>query len=400
MIEMIRDPLTHIIRNAVDHGIETPAERLKAGKREIGLLSVSARQSGNQILIDIHDDGRGIDGKKLVEKAIADGVIEQGRRGAAVAARAARADLRGGPVDRQAKSPPFPAAASAWTSSAPTSSGSAASSRSTARPAKGTRMTLRVPLTLTIIPALTVSIGGQHFAIPRSAIEEIVRANGESRHARAGRRGRRRDHPRPPRARSVARRRPRPRKRRSTDEERTPDRPAPGRRRRLRARGRPDPRSRRTGGQAGRAGGDGDRPLCRHDAGRRRQPDPAVRPGGPRRGRRRQARGAGARRADRRERRPPPVAARRRCCCSAASTAARRALRLAVVDRIEEVAGERDPPGRRPAAGPARRSHPAACGRRIATSSAGQGPPVPAQRWRARDRLCLRRSHRLRGDRQ
>ena len=77
MIEMIRDPLTHIIRNAVDHGIETPAERLKAGKREIGILAVSARQSGNQILIDIHDDGRGIDGKRLVEKAIAAGIVDK-----------------------------------------------------------------------------------------------------------------------------------------------------------------------------------------------------------------------------------------------------------------------------------------------------------------------------------
>ena len=82
MIEMIRDPLTHIIRNAVDHGIEKPAERLKAGKREIGLLSVSARQSGNQILIDIQDDGRGIDGKKLVEKAIANKVIAKADAGA------------------------------------------------------------------------------------------------------------------------------------------------------------------------------------------------------------------------------------------------------------------------------------------------------------------------------
>ena len=81
------------------------------------------------------------------------------------------------------------------------------------RVGEGTRMTLRVPLTLTIIPALTVSIGSQHFAIPRSAIEEIVRANGEIGHARAHRRRRRRDHPRPPRARSLARRHPRPRKR-------------------------------------------------------------------------------------------------------------------------------------------------------------------------------------------
>ena len=75
---------------------------------------------------------------------------------------------------------------------------------------EGTRMTLRVPLTLTIIPALTVSIGNQHFAIPRSAIEEIVRANGESRDARASRRRRCRDHPRPPRAGSLACRHPRP----------------------------------------------------------------------------------------------------------------------------------------------------------------------------------------------
>src|SRR5690349_401725 len=81
MIEMIRDPLTHIIRNAVDHGIEAPAERLKSGKREIGLLCVSARQSGNQILIDIQDDGRALDGKKLVEKAIAAEVVEKSAAG-------------------------------------------------------------------------------------------------------------------------------------------------------------------------------------------------------------------------------------------------------------------------------------------------------------------------------
>ncbi|HMI41160.1 MAG TPA: Hpt domain-containing protein, partial [Sphingomicrobium sp.] len=86
MIEMIRDPLTHIIRNAVDHGIELPADRLKAGKREIGLLSISARQSGNQILIDIADDGRGIDGKKLVEKAVAAGLMDKAD-GAALAPR-------------------------------------------------------------------------------------------------------------------------------------------------------------------------------------------------------------------------------------------------------------------------------------------------------------------------
>jgi two-component system chemotaxis sensor kinase CheA len=179
MIEMIRDPLTHIIRNAVDHGIETPADRLKGGKREIGLLCVSARQSGNQILIDIQDDGRGIDGKKLVEKAIANGVIDK----------AAAAELN----PREQLALIFEAGLS--TAKQVTAISGRGVGMDVVRsnveriggivevdstPGKGTRMTLRVPLTLTIIPALTVSIGNQHFAIPRSAIEEIVRANGES----------------------------------------------------------------------------------------------------------------------------------------------------------------------------------------------------------------------------
>ncbi|HUG45237.1 MAG TPA: ATP-binding protein, partial [Sphingomicrobium sp.] len=179
MIEMIRDPLTHIIRNSVDHGIENPAERLKAGKREIGILSVCARQSGNQILIDIEDDGRGIDGRKLVEKAIAAGVLGKKEAGklsprerlalifeaglstarevTAISGRGVGMDVVRSNVERI---------------------GGIVEVDS--KPGRGTRMTLRVPLTLTIIPALTVSIGSQHFAIPRSAIVEIVRANGES----------------------------------------------------------------------------------------------------------------------------------------------------------------------------------------------------------------------------
>jgi len=179
MIEMIRDPLTHIIRNAVDHGIEKPAERLKAGKREIGILSVSARQSGNQILIDIHDDGRGIDGKKLVAKALDVGLLE---------------------MDEASKLSPREQLALIFEAGLSTAKEVTSISgrgvgmdvvRSNveriggivevdSKPGEGTRMTLRVPLTLTIIPALTVSIAGQHFAIPRSAIEEIVRSNGES----------------------------------------------------------------------------------------------------------------------------------------------------------------------------------------------------------------------------
>ena len=179
MIEMIRDPLTHIIRNAVDHGIELPADRLKAGKREIGILSVTSRQSGNQILIDIQDDGRGIDGKKLVEMAVANGVMERGeaaqlgpreqlalifeaglstaKQVTAISGRGVGMDVVRSNIERIGGIVEVDSALG-----------------------EGTRMTLRVPLTLTIIPALTVSVAGQNFAIPRSAIDEIVRANGES----------------------------------------------------------------------------------------------------------------------------------------------------------------------------------------------------------------------------
>ena len=179
MIEMIRDPLTHIVRNSVDHGIERPADRLKAGKREIGMLQISARQSGNQILIDIHDDGRGIDAGQLVDRAVASGalsaaaaavmtprerlglIFEAGlstaERVTAVSGRGVGMDVVRSNVERI---------------------GGTVDVDST--PGEGTRMTLRVPLTLTIIPALTVSVGNQNFAIPRSAIEEIVRANGSS----------------------------------------------------------------------------------------------------------------------------------------------------------------------------------------------------------------------------
>jgi two-component system chemotaxis sensor kinase CheA len=179
MIEMIRDPLTHIVRNAIDHGIEPAAERLKAGKSASGHLRICARQSGNQILLEIGDDGRGIDGERLLRRAVAAGLYsaEQAERltpaqrtalmfeaglstaqevtaisGRGVGMDVVRANIEriGGVVDVES------------------------------RVGEGVRLTLRVPLTLTIIPALTVSAGGQVYAIPRSAIEEIVRTQSGS----------------------------------------------------------------------------------------------------------------------------------------------------------------------------------------------------------------------------
>ena len=177
MIEMIRDPLTHIVRNAIDHGIESPAERRKAGKGESGCLSVCARQAGNQILLAISDDGRGIDGDKLVRRAVAAELLTAERaerlseaqktalifepglstaaavtdlsgRGVGMDVVRANVERIGGLVEVES------------------------------RRGRGVTLTLRVPLTLTIIPALTVAAAGQVYAIPRSAIEEIVRVKG------------------------------------------------------------------------------------------------------------------------------------------------------------------------------------------------------------------------------
>jgi two-component system chemotaxis sensor kinase CheA len=179
MIEMIRDPLTHIVRNAIDHGIELPVDRVAAGKPATGRLRVSARQAGNQIVIEAVDDGRGIDGQKLAEKAITNGILTREKaatmtavqklqlifaaglstakevtsisgRGVGMDVVRANVERIGGLVDIDS------------------------------RPGQGLKLSLRVPLTLTIIPALTVSVADRFFAIPRSAIEELVRVNAGS----------------------------------------------------------------------------------------------------------------------------------------------------------------------------------------------------------------------------
>jgi two-component system chemotaxis sensor kinase CheA len=178
MIEMIRDPLTHIIRNAIDHGIESPSLRIAAGKREIGTLHVSARQSGNRIMLAIADDGRGIDGAQLVEKAVAGGTLSV-EEGEALA-----------PEERHALifEPGLSTAAEVTSVSGRGVGmdvvraniervGGAIEVSST--PGQGTRIVLRLPLTLSIIPSLTIAVGEHLFAIPRSYVEEIV-------HGRAG----------------------------------------------------------------------------------------------------------------------------------------------------------------------------------------------------------------------
>ena len=186
MIEMIRDPLTHILRNAIDHGIEMPAQRLAVGKREIGTLLISARQSGNRILLGVTDDGRGIDGGALVDKAVAAGALSL-TEGAAMS-------------EREQLSLIFePGLSTAEEVTSVSGRGVGmdvvraniervgGSIQVDSTPGQGTRILLSLPLTLSIIPSLTVQSGEQLFAMSRSYVEEIVHGRaGHIEFARAG----------------------------------------------------------------------------------------------------------------------------------------------------------------------------------------------------------------------
>lgn len=173
MVEMVVDPLTHIVRNSIDHGIETPERRVALGKPEAGILRLEARQSGNQIVIAISDDGAGIDSNRLVDKAVAAGRLtpeaasrlsEQERLdliflpGLSTANQVTAVSGRGVGMDVVRANIERIGGVIALDS----------------RPGQGLTITLRVPLTLTIIPGLIIRAGGLHFAIPRAAVVEIL----------------------------------------------------------------------------------------------------------------------------------------------------------------------------------------------------------------------------------
>ena len=173
MVEMVRDPLTHIVRNAIDHGIEKPVDRLMAGKREIGLLRFAARQSGNQISLVISDDGNGIDTDRLAAKAV-DAGLRTPQEIAAMDERA-RLDLIFEPglstADKVSSVSGRGVGMDVVRANILKIGGSI---EVASTPKDGTSFYLKLPLTLSMMSALTVETRGQIFALPRSFTDEIA----------------------------------------------------------------------------------------------------------------------------------------------------------------------------------------------------------------------------------
>lgn len=171
VIERLADPLVHLVRNSVDHGLELPEDRLKLGKSETGLVRLSAQQSGGEVIITITDDGRGIDRDKVRAKGEASGLVRPGEKlsdqellqlifqpGFSTAAKVTKLSGRGVGMDVVKKS----VEALRGTIEVQSADG------------QGSTISLRIPLTLAIIDGLLVRVGTGRYVIPLSSVEECL----------------------------------------------------------------------------------------------------------------------------------------------------------------------------------------------------------------------------------
>jgi two-component system chemotaxis sensor kinase CheA len=181
VLDLIKDPLTHMLRNSADHGLETPEERRAAGKPERGRIRLSAWHEGGFIVIQIADDGRGLNTERIKAKAVAQGLATEPEleklteqqihkfiftpgfstaveitnisgRGVGMDVVRSNIDQIGGTIDVRSV------------------------------PGVGVSFTVKIPLTLAIVSALIVESAGDRFAIPQLAVVELVRAHGGSEH--------------------------------------------------------------------------------------------------------------------------------------------------------------------------------------------------------------------------
>jgi two-component system chemotaxis sensor kinase CheA len=169
--EHLRDPLTHMMRNAVDHGIESPAERRKAGKPAAGKIVVRAEHRGGSVIIEVSDDGRGLDRAGIAAKAQSLGILADGNTltdeqahalifeaGFSTAAAVSDVSGRGVGMDIVRRQ------VSALRGTVEVFS----------KPGQGTRFVIRLPLTVAIIAGFRVTVGSDGFVFPLEAVEECV----------------------------------------------------------------------------------------------------------------------------------------------------------------------------------------------------------------------------------
>jgi two-component system chemotaxis sensor kinase CheA len=181
VLEMVKDPLTHMVRNCADHGIETPAERVAAGKPEMGTITLNAHHVGGHIVVEIGDDGRGIAVDRIRKKVIANGLATE----------AELASMNEQQIQQFVFRPGFSTAEAITNISGRgvgldvvrtniEKIGGTVELRSNA--GKGTKFVIKIPLTLAIVSALIVECLNDRFAIPQINVVELVHTAANSDH--------------------------------------------------------------------------------------------------------------------------------------------------------------------------------------------------------------------------
>jgi two-component system chemotaxis sensor kinase CheA len=181
VLDLIKDPLTHMVRNSADHGLETPAERAASGKAEQGTIRLSTYHEGGHIIICIADNGRGLNTERIKAKAVANGLVTE----------AELEKMTEAQIHKFIFEPGFSTAAAVTSVSGRgvgmdvvrtniDQIGGTIDIKSVA--GEGTSVTIKIPLTLAIVSALIVEAGGDRFAIPQLSVVELVRARANSEH--------------------------------------------------------------------------------------------------------------------------------------------------------------------------------------------------------------------------
>ncbi len=181
VLELIKDPLTHMVRNSGDHGLEIPADRVAAGKSETGRITLNAYHEGGHIIIEIADDGRGLALSKIKAKIIQNGLATESEL----------AQMSDQQIQQFIFKPGFSTAAKVTSVSGRgvgmdvvktniEKIGGTIEMRSVE--GRGTTFTIKIPLTLAIVSALIVECASERFAVPQISVIELVRAASDSEH--------------------------------------------------------------------------------------------------------------------------------------------------------------------------------------------------------------------------